>query len=234
MPVFNEFLILQILNFIVLLYFTININIITLWYLAGTYLISLGFLLLSNDADIFVGFLWVIDLGVALIFFIFILHFGNFLHQKINTYLSNKTLTYFLFFILFIIIFFNFLANPFNSINLELKKIWTLFVTWYDFYGICQSYSITDLNLIRELYFYNNSFEFFVINFMVFYGILACISITFLIKRVFNFMGFSQLKNFKLLLENNSTLFIRNQNFIRQQNTSTGTRVWSKNKKFQF
>ena len=33
----------------------------------------LGFLLLINDSDIFVGFLWVIDLGVGLIFFIFIM-----------------------------------------------------------------------------------------------------------------------------------------------------------------
>ncbi len=231
---FNEFLIIQLLSFLVLSYFTISVNIITLWYLAGIYLVSLGFLLLSNDGDVFVGFLWVIDLGVALIFFIFILHFGNFLHQKINTYLSNKALTHFVFFIFFLIIFFFFLANPFNVVSLELKKVWFLFINWYDFYGIYQSYTVTDLNLIRELYFYNNSFEFFVVNFMVFYGIIACINMTFLVKRVFNFMGFSQLKNFKLLLENNSSLFIRNQNFIRQQNMSTGTRVWSKNKKFRF
>ena len=84
--------------------------------------------------------------------------------------------------------------------------------------------------MLRETYFYNNSIEFFIINFAIFYGILGSINLTFLIKRVFNFMIFKQINNFNLILENNLNFFIRNQNFIRQQNTSTGTRVWIKNK----
>ena len=43
--------------------------------LAGTYS-------LLNDSDIYIGFLWVIDLGVGLVFFIFMLHFSSFLQQK--------------------------------------------------------------------------------------------------------------------------------------------------------
>jgi hypothetical protein len=78
---------------------------------------------------------------------------------------------------------------------------------------------------MRELYFFNNSLEFFIINFMIFYGIFGAINLSFLIKRVFAFLTFSQLKNFNLLNEINSAFFIRNQNFIKQQNTSTGTRV---------
>jgi hypothetical protein len=31
----------------------------------------------------------------------------------------------------------------------------------------------------------------------------------------------------------NSIFFIRNQNFLKQQNTSTGARVWLKNKYFK-
>ena len=67
----NEVLFLQILTIISLIFFINTINIITLWYLAGIYLFSLGFLMLLDDGDIFIGFLWVIDLGVGLIFFIF-------------------------------------------------------------------------------------------------------------------------------------------------------------------
>nr|APW82409.1 nad6 [Laurentiella strenua] len=90
---------------------------------------------------------------------------------------------------------------------------------------------MTDLNLLREIYFYNNSFEFFLINFIVFYGIFGSITLCFIIKKVFNFLNISQLKNINILNVINTTFFIRNQNFIKQQNTSTGTRVWLKKKK---
>ena len=58
---------LQLLSIIVLIFFINTVNILSLWYLAGLYLVFLGFLMMLDDADIFVGFLWVIDLGVGLI-----------------------------------------------------------------------------------------------------------------------------------------------------------------------
>jgi len=60
---------------------------------------------------------------------------------------------------------------------------------------------------------------------MLFYGIFGAINLCFLIKRVFIFLNLSQLKNINLLNEINISFFIRNQNFMKQQNTSTGTRV---------
>ena len=48
----------------------------------------------ENDADIYIGFLWVIDLGVGLVFFIFILHFTSFLFQKSQ---FNLTARHFIF-----------------------------------------------------------------------------------------------------------------------------------------
>ena len=53
----NEIFFLQILSIISLIFFINTINIITLWYLAGIYLITLGFLMLLDDGDIFIGFL---------------------------------------------------------------------------------------------------------------------------------------------------------------------------------
>jgi hypothetical protein len=228
---FNEIIILQIINFFLLIFFINSVNIITLWYLAGLYLMSLGFLLLVDDSDIFVGFLWVIDLGVGLIFFIFILHFSNFLHQKSFVDLSSRFFIFFYFFLFFIFFYFFLFSNPENgNYNNYLKKNLFFFLSWYNYYLFFYSYTITELNLLREIYFYNNSFEFFLINFMLFYGIFASINICFFIKRIFLFLNASQLINFNFLGEINSIFFIRNQNFIRQQNTSTGTRVWTKNK----
>ena len=53
-----------------------------LLYNSGLYLVLIGIYSLLNEADIYIGFLWVIDLGVGLVFFIFMLHFLPFLHQK--------------------------------------------------------------------------------------------------------------------------------------------------------
>lgn len=229
----NEVFFLQILGIISLIFFINTVNIITLWYLAGIYLIILGFLMFLDDGDIFIGFLWVIDLGVGLIFFIFILHFSNFLHQKSSFDLSSRYLFLFLFFFIFIFLFFYFIANPSDiNLNYQLRKSWFFFVSWYNYYSFYYSYTITDLNLLREIYFYNNSFGFFIINFMLFYGIFGSINLCFLIKRVFVFLNLSQLKNINILNEINTTFFIRNQNFLRQQSTSAGARVWTKKKMF--
>lgn len=227
----NEVFILQILSTAVLIFFINTVNILTLWYLAGIYLISLGILLLLDDGDIFIGFLWVIDLGVGLIFFIFILHFSNFLHQKSLIELSSRSFLFFLFFLLFLLFLFFFIANPTDiNLNYQLRRTWFFFISWYNYYSFYYSYTITDLNLLREMYFYNNSFGFFLINFMLFYGIFGSINLCFLIKRVFVFLNLSQITNVSLLSEINSTFFIRNQNFLKQQNTSAGIRVWLKKK----
>lgn len=230
--IFNEIFFLEILSIITLFFFNSVTNVVTLWYLAGIFLFNLGFLLLLDDGDIFVGFLWVIDLGVGLIFFIFILHFSNFLYQKASLNLNNKYFYFFFLFFFFISIFF-FFASDFsiNNLNYDLKKTWFFYLSFYDFYDFFYINTTSDLNLIRELYFFNNSFGFFLINFMLFYGIITAISLSFLIKRIFSLTSLSQIKNFNLLLEPNSVFFIRNQNFIKQQNTSAGTRVWIKKKK---
>lgn len=229
--VLNEIFLLEILIFFTLCFFSNVVNIISLWYLGGIYLFGLGFLLLLDDGDIFIGFLWVIDLGVGLIFFIFILHFSNFLQQKAIFDLNNKFFFYIFFFNIFAFFFFYFLNNPVDSnFNYELKKTWFFHISWYDYYDFFNSFTVTDLNIMRELYFLNNSLGFFIINFMLFYGIFGAINLCFLIKKVFSFLTLGQLLNFNILNEVNSTFFIRNQNFIKQQNVSTGARVWLKKK----
>jgi len=69
--VFPEYLLLEFFLIIVIKYFIISSNILVLLYTAGLYLIVVGLYSLLSDADIYVGFLWVIDLGVGLVFFIF-------------------------------------------------------------------------------------------------------------------------------------------------------------------
>ena len=223
---------LQVLSLTTLSFFVSTYNILTLWYLAGIYLVLLGSWLFLDDSDIFVGFLWVIDLGVGLVFFIFLLHYSTFLHQKANIDKSSRELSFIAFSGCFVYFFLYFFTTPVDIDYVTgFVNTWFFHVSWYDFYDFFYSHTVTDLNLLREIYFYNNSFEFFLINGMLFYGIIASILLCFLIKRVFSFLNYNQLLNYDMLNYTNATYFIRNQNFIKQQATSTGTRVWLKTKK---
>lgn len=232
---FSDIFLLQNLTFLTLFFFISTFNILSLWYLAGIYLVLLGVWLFLDDGDIFIGFLWVIDLGVGLIFFIFILHYSTFTQQKANLDKSGREIT--LFFLTFLVlgILFYFWSQPTDlTFTSGFGKTWFFFLTWYNYYDFAFAQSVTDLNLLREIYFYNNSFEFFLINFVLFYGIVSSILLSFLIKRIFAFSNFSQFFNYRMLSHINATYFIRNQDFLKQQATSTGTRVWLKKKNFLF
>ena len=214
-------------------FFVNTFSIQVLWYLAGIYLVLLGCMLLLDDGDIFVGFLWVIDLGVGLIFFIFILHFTTFLHQKSNL---DKTSREFSYILLSLFAFLSCSTFGFTAVNSvlssEILKLWNFLISWYDYYEFFYSLTVTDLNLLHEVYFSNNSFEFFIINFFLLYGILISILLCFLIKRIFNFLNQTQLLTQHLLTYTRSTYFISSQDYLKQQSMSTGMRVWAKSKNF--
>jgi hypothetical protein len=206
-------------------------NIITLWYLAGLYLILVGWFLLADDGDIFIGFLWVIDLGVGLVFFIFILHYSNFLHQKALVEKSGRDVSFLLLFLaLFLALFFVF-SQPIDTTYFKgLDKSWFFYLSWYDYYDFFYLAVITDLNLLKELYFVNNGFEFFLINFVLFYGIVSAVLLLFLTKRVFAVLNLTQVISSKFLTKVNAMFFIRTQDFLKQQLTTNGSRIWIKKK----
>jgi len=90
---------------------------------------------------------------------------------------------------------------------------------------------VTDLNTLRDTYFLLNSFEFFVVNFSLFFGLVASILLIFIIQRIFAFLNYAQIINMGLLANADSGFFIRSQNFITQQNSTAGVRSWIKSKK---
>lgn len=227
----NDSLIVEFLILIILFFFSNHQSLLMSWYLGGLYLIIVGFLALIMNGDIFIGFLWVIDLGVGLIFLLFILHFSSFLHSK-NFILFSKRNSFF-FTISFTLMFtiLPFFSMTSNKILLD-AKLDSFLLSWYDYYEILFTFNITDLNLLRELYFVTNSFEFFLINFLLFFGILLTILLTFFIQKQTNILITDQLLHKPFLKQMNSTFFIRNQNLMTQQNASTGSRLWKKNSQF--
>lgn len=214
-----------------LILFLNSLNIYALWYLGGFYLLIIGVYAILDDADIFIGFLWVIDLGVGLVLFVFVMHFSNFLHQKSFIDLNNRYFHFFSFFFMFLLIFFHFFFLPNGSLlNFALQKVWSFFINRYDYFSVFWAKQITELQLLREIYFLWAALFFFIINFAVIYGLITAIALSFLIKKIFIFLTISQLKNIKILNEVNSSFFIRTQNFIKQQNTAANTKVWLKRK----
>lgn len=88
-----------------------------------------------------------------------------------------------------------------------------------DYYYAYNTYEVTELNLLKNSYFLVNSFEFFIVNYSLFFGLLTAILMCFMVQRIFNFLNYSQIVNLKLLSNLDTNFFIRTQNFISQQNT---------------
>lgn len=226
---FSDLFLIEILILVSVLYFTLSSNIMLLLYTSGLYLVFIGLYSMLNDADIYIGFLWVIDLGVGLVFFIFMLHFTSFLHQKTYFNISNRLLTLSSYLILTTYIYFYFFSyNADSNFNNDLMKSWTFHVTHIDYYSLLNSFEITELNLLRDSYFVLNTFEFFIINFSLFFGLISAILLYFLIQRVFNILNFSQITDANTLSNIESSFFIRHQNYINQQNMPQSVRIWKK------
>merc|ERR1711959_39715 len=122
--VINETLVVDVLILISLIFYTNLTNIMVLLYIAGAYLILLGILLFLNDADIYTGFLWVIDLGVGLVLFIFILHFTLFLYQKSTINLSLRYYIFSYFVLINSLIFIYYFTFPTdNTYHNDLNKL---------------------------------------------------------------------------------------------------------------
>ena len=230
--IFSDTFILELLILLATICYVSSTNLMMLLYTSGLYLIFLGLLSLINDADIYIGFLWVIDLGVGLVFFIFILHFTSFLFQKSQFNLSARHFLFGYLILVFTSCFlYYFPTTSDNSYYADLNKTWFFKVSYIDYFTLLNTSEVTDLNTLRDTYFLLNSFEFFIVNFSLFFGLIASILMSFIVQRIFAFLNFSQITHLNLLADSDSGFFIRSQNFITQQNTSAGARSWIKSKK---
>ncbi len=227
--VFFDYLFLELLLVSTIAIFTYVFNVTTLLFTAGVYLIISGVLSLLREMDVLIGFLWVIDLGVGLVFFIFTLHFSSFLHQKSVFNSTSKQFT-----LLSILIFMSFSYFYFYSrsidcfSNSDLNKTWFLNVTYLNLFSLIYNNESNVLLMLKYLYFSSNSFEFFLINYSLFFGLVSSILSCFLLKRFYTKILFSQIMESNSLNNISSSFFIRNQNFYYQQNVHQSTRVWAK------
>ena len=156
---FNDVFLIQFLIFGVSVLFITIYNTFLLWYCVVILLLSVSALLFLDNFDIFVGFLLLIDLGVILIFLILVFHFINFLDNK---NFSKKPIN---FFFPALLVSFFILSHNFFKPLVASDNMFSFLISWYDYFLLQNNVYKTDLNLIKEMYFYNNSFEFILINF---------------------------------------------------------------------
>lgn len=185
--------------------------------------------MLYDNFDIFVGFLWLIDLGVGLVFLLFIFQFTTFLYSKISIKINLKILLYLSFFVFLSLVY---LFNTTILLNLTLNDLYYLhpfLIFWYDYFILNNSIFKSELAVLREIYFFNNSFEFILINFFLLYGIFSVINFFFLIKKILLVKSYQNIKNSFTFKSKTSSLFIRSQNFIEQQESRPLLNLLSKN-----
>jgi hypothetical protein len=224
-------MVLEVILISLVFFYITTINLTTLLYVSGIYLMVIGLLCLINDCDIYIGFLWVIDLGVGLIFFIFILHFTSFLFQKPHFTISLRYFFIFYIFIFFYLcVFYFFSFNALSHNNYVALKTWYFKIQHVDYYFVYNSKEVSELNTLKDSYFLLNSFEFFVINFSILFGLLGSIFLCFFVQRIFNFLNYNYIVNANTLQNIDSSFFIRLQDYITQTNAPQSTRVWARKK----
>lgn len=227
---FNDIFILELLIILAVSFYTVSSNLLLLLYTGGLYLLLTGCLAFLNDSDIFVGFLWVIDLGVGLVFFIFILHFTSFLYQKSQFNLSMRHFIFFNSLVFSILIFYYYISfSSDNTFYNDLNKTWFFKITYVDYYVTLLTNEVTELNTLKDSYFLLNSFEFYLVNFSLLFGLIASILMCFLIQRIFTFLNFSQIINMNILKNIDTNFFLRNQNIKTQQIVTSSVKSWIKN-----
>ena len=214
----------QTITLILCFSFIYVLNTFVIWYLILSIICLISMILFLDNFDIFVGFLLLIDLGVILIFLVFVFHFVNFLD---NTNLIKRYPTLYVSILLLSIL----LSIMFIfSNNSTYGYSFSFFITWYDYFLLNLHYFKTDLNLLKEVYFYNNSFEFIVINLFIIYGLVLAIITFFLIKKMNLKKILYFFKSYSKLNLKTSYLFIRNQNIIAQQDEGSVLKIIRRNK----
>jgi hypothetical protein len=201
-------------------------SVIMSWYIGGLILLLIGFFIFKSDGDILTGFLWVLDLGLGLVFFLFILYLLNFLQSKVEFLVNFKTLYYLIALVFPVMVTVSFNKTTINLYNLT--QSWSFHVSYYDYYLFFLSALKSDLNLLKECYYVSSSFEFFIINYVILFAIFLIIILFFFIKNLSLLSSLFTLLNVNFMVKNNFFLFLKSQKYIKQFSTTCGVRVWSK------
>ena len=219
----NEFACLETLLIISLIYLFFITSAFSVWLIGAAILFSLGFLGLGLQLNIYIGFLWVIDLGVGLIFLVFLSSLMPFMESSFNAPAGRerRLSSAFLLGMLFAITSYCVSPIPFPH-----HQHSTSTIQWLNYYVLLLDQEISQLNLLRELFFYTHVWEFVLINYIVLIGLIGMLIFNFTIHQIFKTMNLTALLFDNAVTSSYAPLFIRDQNLLRQQQTTSSVRLW--------
>ena len=227
----NDVFLIQLLSLVIIFFLYWTKDVFTTILLGTFYLFLLSSLAFIKEADIVTSFLIIIDLGVFLVLLSFLLHFTTFLKIKIE--FSNSFIIIFKFLLLlpsFFIFFIKILEkNQLDYINF-ISKTWFFFINYFNYYSLFNTKFNNDLQILKEVYFYINNFEFFVISIGLYLAIVVTYFLLSINVKLFNY--YSAYSTKFSINKADSNYFFRYQNFIKQNNTQPNLKVWNKNKKW--
>lgn len=185
------------------------------------------------DLDVFVNFLVIIDLGVFFVLIAFLLNLTRLFQEyktsplALRNYSTKRVLFLTLIFILAVLtILMSATQSQFSNHSPFFEQLsgWTLGPALYDWTSIYNFVYFSDLQLMSDLYFRTNIFEFIVMNIFIYLGILVIIT-TLNAKDWLN--TWSTLNDFNLG-KFEKHLYMRSQNLQFQVKRSATVRVWSR------
>lgn len=220
----NDSTLFQILLMLSLLFIMNSSDLFFLIVNSIFYLLIISAYAWLNDFDVFVNFLVIIDLGLFFIFFIFFVSNSNLFTSKLsNTPTTPQLILWFT--TLLVLNLFVAFASEESSIG---GVAYPALITFFDWYSVLGFVFSADLQLMSELYFNFNLFEFIIMNFYIYLSL-------FLVYYFFSMPIISDSIQFLLNLNNSFfyklidfSNFVKFQDFEKQRNSVESVRVWSK------
>nr|YP_011027848.1 NADH dehydrogenase subunit 6 [Euplotes cristatus]UPM52058.1 NADH dehydrogenase subunit 6 [Euplotes cristatus] len=213
---FSEFFFLQVTVLVVLVFFFFIWDSFFLIINAVFFLAVVAFLAWLIDADIYINFLIIIDLGVFFILLGFLLNFVSvFTATRPGSYRREFFVVFFLFFLLV-----RCGGSSVSGLVLFLPNA----VTFYDWYAVFNLFYFTDLQLLSDIYYTLSGFEFIVMNFYL-YVIIVCL---YVLRRCRDY----ELSPLPLSFSGGLTVrgnFLRVQDPQAQNLVRASVRTWSRN-----
>lgn len=213
---FSEFFLLQITVLVVLFFFFLFWDSFFLIINAVCFLGVIACLAWLIDADIYINFLIIIDLGVFFILLGFLLNFiSTFTTARLDFYRRDYFLAFFILCLL---------VRCSGSAVSGFVSFFPNTVTFYDWYGIFGLYYFTDLQLLSDIYYTLSGLEFIIMNFYL-YVIIVCL---YVLRRCrdYDLSFFTSSFSGGLTVRGN---FLRVQDLQAQSLVRASVRTWSRN-----
>lgn len=212
---FNDFIFLQLVLLSALVFTLLASDYLFLVLNSTLFLVIFGVLLWFAELDVYVNFLMVIDLGVFFVLAALLVNFVPLFQSHISSTFSTTLVSALLLF-----------SVSSYLLGGELDYYSTpeiIFYNWADIFGL--NY-FSDLQLLSDIYYVFNCFEFLIMNLYLYLTILT-VYIFFTLKRL---LEVSSVFTGNMFQNNGAhSVVMKQQDFHKQSQQLATVRVWSRN-----